>query len=91
MCDVALHVFRWHTPDQLLRLPESFPFTFSTGVGAIRQHDRLTIHRQGVDMDMVALKYVAPVPPAKATKRSKSRASGASGQRDLFAGDGGTP
>lgn len=75
---------------QLLRLPESFPFTFSAGVGALRQHDRMTIHRQGVDMDMVALTYVASAAPPKATKRSRSGAPGASGQQDLFRDDEGT-
>lgn len=40
---------------QLLRLPESFPFVFSVGVGALRRHDGLAIHRQGVDMDMATI------------------------------------
>ena len=39
---------------QLLRLPESFPFTISVGLGDLRRSAGFNIHRQGLDMDMVA-------------------------------------
>ena len=54
---------------QLLRLPESFPFTLSIGVADLRKHEGFNIHRQGLDMDMVALKKVRVEQPAKAAKR----------------------
>jgi hypothetical protein len=41
---------------QFLRLPELFPFTFTVGVGDLRKHEGFTIHRQGLDMDMVAIR-----------------------------------
>ncbi len=41
---------------QLLRLPESFPFTFTLGLSDLRRHERFTLHRQGVDVDIVALR-----------------------------------
>jgi hypothetical protein len=43
---------------QLLRLPESFPFMFNLGVGDLRKNESFNIHRQGLDMDMVALRTV---------------------------------
>jgi len=48
---------------QLLRLPESFPFSFTVGVSDLRRHAAFNIHRQGLDMDMVA------------TRRSESKAA----------------
>jgi len=55
---------------QLLRLPESFPFTINVGVADLRRHEGFNIHRQGLDMDMVALRPVKvsppPSPPEKA-------------------------
>ena len=50
---------------QLLRLPESFPFTFSIGVADLRKHEGFNIHRQGLDMDMVALRKVPVEQPPK--------------------------
>lgn len=41
---------------QLLRLPESFPFGFTVGITEIRKHQGFDIHRQGLDMDMVAVR-----------------------------------
>src|SRR5258705_9311023 len=38
---------------QLLRLPESFPFTVSVGVADLRRHEGFSIHRQGLHIDMV--------------------------------------
>ncbi len=55
---------------QLLRLPESFPFTFSVGVADLRKHEGFNIHRQGLDMDMVALRKVKLEPPPTADQAS---------------------
>lgn len=43
---------------QLLRLPESFPFSLKIGIADLRRHERFIIHRQGLDMDMVSLNDV---------------------------------
>ena len=59
---------------QLLRLPESFPFTISVGVNDLRKHEGFDIHRQGLDMDMVAVrkfKLERPSKPAKNPKKEK--------------------
>lgn len=57
---------------QLLRLPESFPFTISIGVADLRRYEGFNIHRQGLDMDMVALRKVKVEPPPKPTKKPKA-------------------
>jgi hypothetical protein len=59
---------------QLLRLPESFPFTISVGVADLRRYEGFNIHRQGLDMDMVAMRKVkveSPPNPAKRPKKPK--------------------
>ena len=56
---------------QLLRLPESFPFQLNVGVSDLRKHEGFDIHRQGLDMDMVALRKVKLEPLAKPTKKKK--------------------
>lgn len=56
---------------QLLRLPESFPFTIGVGVADLRKYEGFNIHRQGLDMDMVALRKVKLEPPPKTTKKPK--------------------
>lgn len=43
---------------QLLRLPESFPFALTIGMPELRGYQGFNIHRQGLDMDMVALRKV---------------------------------
>lgn len=57
---------------QLLRLPEAFPFSLSVGIADLRRHEGFTIHRQGLDMDMAALQpsvsLPKPAPKAKAKK-----------------------
>src|SRR5947209_5227533 len=61
---------------QLLRLPESFPFTISVGVADLRRHEGFNIHRQGLDMDMVALRRVRveqPPKPAKKARKPKAK------------------
>jgi len=56
---------------QLLRLPESFPFTFTVGVGDLRKHESFEIHRQGLDTDMVAIRPIKIEAPAKLKKTKK--------------------
>lgn len=56
---------------QLLRLPETFPFTISVGVSDLRRHEGFNIHRQGLDMDMVALRKIKLEPPPKPEKKPK--------------------
>lgn len=56
---------------QLLRLPESFPFTIGVGVTDLRRYEGFDIHRQGLDMDMVALRKVKLEPPPKPAKKPK--------------------
>ena len=58
---------------QLLRLPESFPFTISVGVADLRRYEGFDIHRQGLDMDMVALRKVRLEPPPKPVKKPKKK------------------
>jgi hypothetical protein len=73
---------------QLLRLPESFPFTLSIGVADLRRHDGFDIHRQGLDMDMVALRKVKveqPEKPARRRGKAKPKKT-AAGQPSLFDG-----
>lgn len=67
---------------QLLRLPESFPFTLSVGVADLRKHAGFDIHRQGLDMDMVALRKVRvekPAKPAKKPGKAKAKKPAATG------------
>ena len=40
----------------LLRLPELFPFHLRTTVGDLRRSSAFDVHRQGFDMDMIALR-----------------------------------
>ncbi len=56
---------------QLLRLPELFPFAFTVSVGDFRKHDGFNIHRQGLDMDMVAIRHVRTEPPTKLPAREQ--------------------
>jgi hypothetical protein len=61
---------------QLLRLPEAFPFEIGVGVAELRRYDRFNIHRQGLDMDMVALrKQAVEAVPQPARKSRKSLAA----------------
>jgi hypothetical protein len=72
---------------QLLRLPETFPFTLTAGVGDLRKHEAFNIHRQSLDMDMVALREVKveriPKPSGKQKKSKRTEAAG-SLQPSLF-------
>jgi hypothetical protein len=56
---------------QLLRLPEAFPFTLSIGVADLRRHEGFNIHRQGLDMDMVGLRKVRAEQPTKPAKKPR--------------------
>ncbi len=56
---------------QLLRLPESFPFQLNVGVSDLRKHEGFDIHRQGLDMDMLALRKVKLEPLPKPAKKAK--------------------
>ena len=53
-----------------------FPFTFTVGVGDLRKHEGFNIHRQGLDMDIVAIRQVrtetSPKPRVK-QKKSKTK------------------
>ncbi len=60
---------------QLLRLPELFPFAISVGVADLRRHEGFNIHRQGLDMDMVALRSVRAEPPSKRKPKPKKAMS----------------
>jgi hypothetical protein len=62
---------------QLLRLPEAFPFQLTVGVNDLRRHDGFDIHRQGLDMEMVARRVSTPPrppTPEKAATKSKVKA-----------------
>jgi hypothetical protein len=69
---------------QLLRLPESFPFAISVGVNDLRKHEGFDIHRQGLDMDMVAVRKLKLVSAPKATKKSKQEKMYKPGMATLF-------
>lgn len=69
---------------QLLRLPESFPFTISVGVADLRRYEGFNIHRQGLDMDMVALRKVKADPPQKPTKKPKKEKTSKADHGSLF-------
>jgi hypothetical protein len=59
---------------QLLRLPELFPFVLSIGLADLRRHDGFHLHRQGLDMDMVSVRPVKIAAPAKPpTKKHAKR------------------
>lgn len=64
---------------QLLRSPESFPFTFTASLGELRRYRGFTIHRQGLDTDMVALRNTKldqpPKPLAKLRKPKMAEAA----------------
>src|SRR5882724_3203507 len=63
---------------QLLRLPEAFPFQLTVAVSDLHRHNNFDIHRQGLDMEMVA-RRVSTQPrapkPEKPANKSKAKAS----------------
>jgi len=73
---------------QLLRLPESFPFTLNVGVGDLRGHEAFHIHRQGLDMEMIALRKVKVEPPPKPAKKARREMAPKPDQAGLFDAEG---
>ena len=69
---------------QLLRLPESFPFKIGVGVSDLRRYDGFDIHRQGLDMDMVAVRKFKLEPPPKPTKKPKKEKASKPVHASLF-------
>jgi hypothetical protein len=69
---------------QLLRLPGAFPFALDIGVADLRKHERFSIHRQGLDMDMVALHKVKVEQPPKPAKKPRQEKAARAIQPDLF-------
>jgi hypothetical protein len=58
---------------QLLRLPEMFPFQLSIGLSDLRKHEGFHINRQGLDMDMASVRPVKIATPAKSPKKKLAR------------------
>ena len=58
---------------QLLRLPETFPFQLSIGLSDLRRHDGFHLHRQGLDMDMVSVRVQKPSQPRKPLKTARKK------------------
>jgi hypothetical protein len=69
---------------QLLRLPESFPFTIEVGVADFRRYDAFNIHRQGLDMDMVALRKAKLEPKPKPVKKPQKDKAPKAAHATLF-------
>jgi len=69
---------------QFLRLPEVFPFRLDVGVADLRKHEGFNIHRQGLDMDVVALHKVKAEPPPKPAKKLKQEKAAKPIQPSLF-------
>jgi hypothetical protein len=69
----------------LLRLPESFPFTFTVSAADVRKCDSFNIHRQGLDTDMVSLSsnVTGKQTPNSGPKLSRAKAVGQT-QLDFF-------
>ncbi len=53
--------------DDLVRLPELFPFRFAIGVDQLRKSARFQVHRQGAGWDMVGTAFGLPKPNARQT------------------------
>ena len=66
---------------QLLSLPTCFPFKITAGKTDVRRSKDFAVHRQGLDMDMVAISNNA-APKKKTTKARKKKSD--SKQRVLF-------
>lgn len=71
---------------QLLRLPEAFPFAFSISVGELRKHDGFHVHRQGLDMEMVARRVPKATAPVPAPNKTAKRQAADTRQLPLFDG-----
>lgn len=69
---------------QLLRLPESFPFTIGVGLADLRKHEGFNIHRQGLDMDMVSLRKVKLEATSKLAKKPAKKKTASTPSPSLF-------
>jgi hypothetical protein len=58
---------------QLLRLPESFPFAITVGVADLRKYEGFDIHRQGLDMDMITLRKMKSETLPTTARKMKSK------------------
>ena len=58
---------------QLLRLPEMFPFQLSIELSDLRRHDGFHLHRQGLDMDMVSVRVQKPSQPQRPLKTARTK------------------
>jgi len=70
---------------QLLRLPELFPFVMTVGVADLRKYEQFNLHRQGLDTDLVTLRTVKlePCPKPASTARTKQANPVITGQHEL--------
>jgi hypothetical protein len=68
----------------LLRLPESFPFVFRTTVTGLRRYKGFDFHRQGLGVDMVALRKFDLQHLPKRTTRHKTSKAAEQVQLDMF-------
>jgi hypothetical protein len=70
---------------QLLRMPEAFPFSLTVSVADLRRHEGFDVHREGLDMEKVALRKPPAEEPAKAAKKPrKAKRERAETQPGLF-------
>lgn len=68
---------------QLLNLPACFPFKITVSKTDLRRSNHFTIHRQGLDMDMVETVSNSGAPKIKKSKRKQDKAK----EPTLFAED----
>jgi hypothetical protein len=68
----------------LLRLPNMFPFSVTVGVADLRRSEAFTIHRQGLDVDMVAVHAVNTRQTRKSIKKPKRDNAAKSVQPSMF-------
>ena len=68
----------------LLRLPESFPFVFRTTVTDLRRYEGFDIHRQGLDVDMVAVRKSNERHVPKQARGPKTAKAAAGVQLEIF-------
>lgn len=69
---------------QFLRLPALFPFTLSVGIADLRRYGGFNIHRQGLNMDIVALQRMASAALPMPTRNSKNETHVNGNQPSLF-------
>jgi hypothetical protein len=69
---------------QFLRLPALFPFTLTVGIAELRSYEGFSIHRQGLDMDMIGRRGLAPKLLSKPTRDLKNESHVNGNQPSLF-------